>query len=107
MRVESSYYIEMSLKPSFWRMLRHLPKLARLILRLLRDPRVPLLGKIVLFLGIAYTIWPIDLIPDLLTPIIGSFDDIAVLLLCARYFFHRTPPAVMQEHLSELQAGHH
>lgn len=86
-------------------MLRHLPKLVRLILRLLRDPRVPLPGKIVFFLGIAYTVWPMDLIPDLLMPVIGSFDDVAVLLLCLRYFLHRTPPAVLQEHLTELQAG--
>jgi uncharacterized membrane protein YkvA (DUF1232 family) len=95
----------MNAEPSFWRMLRHLPILVRLIFRLLRDPRVPMLGKIVLFLGVAYTIWPIDVIPDLLIPVLGSFDDVAVLLLCARYFFHRTPPAVMQEHLYELQAG--
>ena len=86
-------------------MLRHLPKLVRLILRLLRDPRVPIIGKIVLFLGVAYTLWPIDLIPDLLVPVIGSLDDVAVLLLSARYFFYQTPPAVLQEHLAELQAG--
>ena len=95
----------MNSKPSFWRMLRHLPKLVRLIFRLLRDPRVPLLGKIVFFLGIAYTLWPMDVIPELLMPVIGSFDDVAVLLLCLRYFLHRTPPAVLQEHLAELQDG--
>lgn len=105
MRLDSSYYIEMSLKPSFWRMLRHLPKLVRLIFRLLRDPRVPILGKIVFFTGIAYTVWPVDLIPELLTPVVGSLDDVAVLLLCAKYLFYRTPPVVLQEHLRALQAG--
>jgi len=59
----------------------------------------------VFFAGIAYTIWPVDLIPDLLMPVIGSFDDLAVLLLCVRYLFYRTPPAVLQEHLQALQAG--
>lgn len=95
----------MNLNPSFWQMLRHLPKLVRLILRLIRDRRVPVLGKIIFFFGIAYTIWPVDLIPDLLMPVIGSVDDVIVLLLCARYLFYRTPPAVLQEHLSALQAG--
>ena len=95
----------MNSEPSFWRMLRYLPRLVRLILRLLKDSRVPLMGKIVFFLGIAYTLWPLDVIPDLLMPIIGSFDDVAVLLLCLKYLFHRTPTAVLYEHMSELQAG--
>ena len=86
-------------------MLRHLPRLVRLILRLIRDRRVPVLGKVVFFLGIAYTIWPVDVIPDLLLPVVGSLDDVAVLFLCVKYLFYRTPPAVLQEHLSGLQAG--
>lgn len=95
----------MNSKPSFWRMLWYLPRLVRLILRLLRDPRVPIMGKIVFCLGIAYTIWPLDVIPDLLMPIVGSFDDVAVLLLCVKYLFYRTPAVVLHEHMSELEAG--
>jgi uncharacterized membrane protein YkvA (DUF1232 family) len=94
----------MKINPSFWQMLGHLPKLIRLIFRLIRDRRVPILGKIVFFFGIAYTVWPFDLIPDLLVPVVGSFDDVALLLICSRYLFYRTPPDVLQEHLSALQA---
>lgn len=100
---KSLYYMKMNLKPSFWQLLMHLPKLARLIFRLFKDPRVPLFGKIVFGLGIAYAVWPLDLIPDLLIPVIGSFDDVAVLLLSLKYLLYRTPPAVLEEHLSQLQ----
>ncbi len=94
----------MKLDPSFWKLLQHLPRLARLTWRLMKDPRVPLAGKAVFCLGIAYVLWPVDLVPDLLTPIIGSFDDVALLLVSLRYLLHRTPPEVLQEHLAVLQA---
>jgi uncharacterized membrane protein YkvA (DUF1232 family) len=35
------------------------------------------LPYIVIFLGIAYGIWPIDIIPDV--PIVGWIDDVGVL----------------------------
>ncbi|MEJ2247909.1 MAG: DUF1232 domain-containing protein, partial [Acidobacteriota bacterium] len=92
----------MKLNPLFWRLLLHLPKLARLVLRLLKDKRVPLSGKIVFCLSIAYWIWPLDLIPALLQPVIGTFDDVALLLVGLRYLFYKTPAAVLQEHLSAL-----
>ena len=101
----SWYYIQMNFKSPLWGLLLHLPKLIRLVARLMRDPRVPLLGKAVFFLGIAYVVWPLDLIPDFMVPVIGSFDDAAVLLVCLRYLFHETPPAVLQEHLAALKTG--
>ena len=82
-----------------------MPRLVRLILRLIRDSRVPVFAKIVFFFGVAYTLWPADLIPDLLLPVIGYADDVAVLLLCARYLFYQTPPEVLEEHLYSLQTG--
>ena len=82
-----------------------MPRLVRLILRLIRDSRVPVFAKIVFFFGVAYTLWPADLIPDLLLPVIGYADDVAVLLLCARYLFYQTPPEVLEEHLYALQTG--
>jgi uncharacterized membrane protein YkvA (DUF1232 family) len=92
----------MSVQPSFWHILWHLPKLIRLVLRLLKDKRVPLSGKIVFYLSIAYWIWPLDLIPALLQPVIGTFDDVVLLLIGLRYLFYKTPSAVLQEHLSAL-----
>ncbi|MFQ5683775.1 MAG: YkvA family protein [Candidatus Binatia bacterium] len=45
-----------------------------------RDPRVPLLPKLVVALVVAYALSPIDLIPDFI-PIIGFLDDFVLLPL--------------------------
>jgi uncharacterized membrane protein YkvA (DUF1232 family) len=95
----------MNMNPSFWSLLRHLPKFIRLVFRLLTDRRVPLLAKIAVCSSVAYLIWPLDIIPDFLVPVVGSFDDVALLLVCLRYLFYRTPPEVLQEHLKEIQSG--
>jgi uncharacterized membrane protein YkvA (DUF1232 family) len=88
-------------RPSFWKLIWHLPKLIRLVGRLLRDSRVPRLGKIVFFLSCAYVIWPIDLIADFFFPI-GEIDDIAVVLAGLKFLFRQTPPSILDEHLAEI-----
>jgi uncharacterized membrane protein YkvA (DUF1232 family) len=45
-----------------------------------RDPRVPILTKIIIGLVVAYALSPIDLIPDFI-PIIGYLDDLILLPL--------------------------
>lgn len=45
-----------------------------------RDPRVPILAKIVIGLVVAYALSPIDLIPDFI-PVIGFLDDLVLLPL--------------------------
>jgi uncharacterized membrane protein YkvA (DUF1232 family) len=89
-------------QPSFWKLLWNLPKLLRLIGRLFRDARVPVFGKIVFILSIAYLISPIDLIPDFLIPFIGEMDDLAVLLAAMRFLLRQAPPNVLEEHLAQI-----
>ncbi|MFX0203845.1 MAG: YkvA family protein [Candidatus Hodarchaeota archaeon] len=43
-----------------------------------RDPRVPLLAKIIIAVVVAYALSPIDLIPDFI-PVIGCIDDLLLL----------------------------
>lgn len=43
-----------------------------------RDPRVPILAKIIIGLVVAYALSPIDLIPDFI-PVIGYIDDLILL----------------------------
>jgi uncharacterized membrane protein YkvA (DUF1232 family) len=43
-----------------------------------KDPRVPVLTKIIIGLVVAYTLSPIDLIPDFI-PVIGYLDDLLLL----------------------------
>jgi uncharacterized membrane protein YkvA (DUF1232 family) len=43
-----------------------------------KDPRVPILSKIIIGLVVAYALSPIDLIPDFI-PVIGYLDDLLLL----------------------------
>src|SRR5262245_34004035 len=89
--------------PSFWRLLLHLPKTARMVIRLLKDPRVPLSGKLVFGLALAYLLSPLDLIPDFVFPIIGHLDDLGVLLAGVKYLIRQTPPPIIEEHLAQIE----
>ncbi len=62
----------------------------------LRDPRVPLLAKLVQLAGVVYLFLPLDLIPDVI-PIIGMLDDAAILPLVTYAFFRMMPQNVLGE----------
>jgi len=89
-------------KPSFWKLVWHLPKLLRLVLRLMQDRRVPLLGKLAVVAACVYVVSPIDLLPDFVLPVLGYTDDLAILLAALRFLFNLTPANVLQEHLGEF-----
>lgn len=61
-----------------------------------RDPRVPLPAKIIIGLVVAYTLSPIDLIPDFI-PIIGYLDDLLLLPLGIWLAIRLVPPEVWRE----------
>ena len=56
-----------------------LPDLTALVIRLLKDKRVPLKTKVSVSAAVAYIFFPTDLIPDKI-PFIGKIDELAVLL---------------------------
>jgi uncharacterized membrane protein YkvA (DUF1232 family) len=89
-------------RPSFWKLIWHLPKLIRLVRRLLRDSRVPTFGKIVFALSIVYLFLPIDFIPDFILPIIGYMDDLAIVLAGLSFLLRQTPTNVLEEHLAQI-----
>ncbi len=82
-----------------------LPKLLKLIGRLMKDPRVKFWPKAALIGSLVYLISPVDLIPDFMIPLVGELDDLAILYLAVRYFFASVPPAVLQEHTEAIQRG--
>jgi uncharacterized membrane protein YkvA (DUF1232 family) len=80
------------------RLLSHPLKYARLILRLLMDRRVPLRLKALLVGAVAYVLSPIDVAPEILIPLLGVADDIAILLLAVHTLLTRAPRQVVEEH---------
>lgn len=61
-----------------------------------RDPRTPLLAKLLVAAVVAYALSPIDLIPDFI-PIIGYLDDLLLLPLGIWLAIRLVPPELWQE----------
>lgn len=74
-----------------------LPNLAKLLVRLARDPRVPIRAKVFAAAAAAYAISPIDLVPDFI-PLIGRSDDLVVVALALDYLVEEAGVAVVREH---------
>lgn len=69
--------------------------------RLLLDPRVPAITKVVPFITVAYLVSPVDLFPDLALGL-GQLDDLAVLFIGLRMFVDLCPLDLVEEHTAVL-----
>ena len=77
----------------------------RLAWRLMRDPRVATSLKLLIpGLMIAYVLFPVDLLPDVI-PILGQLDDLAVVAIAVTVFIEVCPPALVKEHREDLARG--
>lgn len=86
-------------------LLAELARTGRLVWRLLRDPRVATVTKVVVpALTAAYVLLPVDFLPDVV-PALGQLDDLAILLLGTRLFIELCPPEVVRQHQEEIAAG--
>lgn len=77
----------------------------RLGWRLLRDPRVPVAPKLLVPLAALYIVSPIDVVPEILIPILGLVDDVGVIgaaLAVISMLTRWAPPAVVAEHAATL-----
>jgi uncharacterized membrane protein YkvA (DUF1232 family) len=98
------------LRTGRWRYLRtakvmlQLPTYARLVWGLARDARTPVGLKLLLGAALTYVVTPVDLIPDVV-PILGTADDLTVLLLVLDLFINNAPAAVRDEHLARARKG--
>jgi uncharacterized membrane protein YkvA (DUF1232 family) len=73
-----------------------LPAYGRLIVRLYRDERVPLVLKMAGIAAAVLIVSPLDPFADI--PFLNVLDDAALLMLAARMFFMLSPAAVLAEH---------
>jgi uncharacterized membrane protein YkvA (DUF1232 family) len=77
-------------------LLEALPSFAKLIYRLIRDPRVPFRRKVVLGLVTAYLFVPVDLVPDFV-PGLGQVDDLLLVIWALERFVIDTPDEVLYD----------
>jgi len=82
---------------AFWTLLREV----RLAFRLLREPRVPALMKLLPGLALLYVLVPVDFIPDLIA-VFGQIDDLSLLLAAASLFRRLVPSHLVAYHQSAM-----
>ena len=85
-------------------LLRSLVSHLRLVLRLIREPRVPLLTKALLFAAGLYLISPLDFMPDVL-PLLGQVDDLVIVLVALQLFVHVCPAPAVTFHRDAIAQG--
>lgn len=73
-----------------------MPNLAKLVARLLKDPRVPRRAKITLGIAAAYVASPIDLIPEVV-PVVGWADDVLIIMFALDSLIDRAGDDVVEE----------
>ena len=61
-----------------------------------RDPRTPLLAKAIVFFVVAYTLSPIDVIPDFI-PVLGLLDEVILVPLGISLALKLIPQQVMAD----------
>ncbi|MCR9095536.1 MAG: YkvA family protein [bacterium] len=84
----------------FGDVLLFLPDLTILLLRLLRDERVPLLDKGLAVAGLAYVFSPIDVLPALVMGPVGLLDDLFIVAACLSRLVNHVHPDVVRSHWS-------
>jgi uncharacterized membrane protein YkvA (DUF1232 family) len=78
--------------------LKAAPNLVKLCFRLLSDPRVPRRTKVLLGVSGLYVLSPIDLIPELLLPVVGRVDDLLVVAFALHRLLDAVDPSVLDEY---------
>lgn len=89
---------------SLVRLVKRFPLYTTVILRLFRDPRVPMLLKGAILGVLAYIVSPLDVVPDFL-PVIGRLDDLGMALLLLEWFMTLSPRPVVREHLAAMRTA--
>lgn len=75
-----------------------LPDLTVLMMRLLRDDRVPVGSKGIALLGIGYVLSPLDILPEILLGPLGFVDDLLIVGTVLSRMVNRVHPDVVRSH---------
>jgi uncharacterized membrane protein YkvA (DUF1232 family) len=77
-----------------------LPDLTMLLVRMLRDRRVPLGSKLIALCGVGYVLSPLDLLPSLLVGPVGLVDDLLIVSATLSRLVNHVHPDVVRSHWS-------
>ena len=97
--VESTLTTPVEKDPGLFRDLWHQ---VRLVMRLMADADVPIYLKVLPIATVAYLLWPVDLIADIL-PGLGQMDDLMVLLVGSKVFIDLAPQLAVDRHLKNIR----
>jgi len=78
---------------------------AKLIWALMKDRRVNFLLKLLPVASLVYLVSPIDLLPDMVLPVIGALDDAAVIWIGTTLFLTLCPESIVEEHKQALKTA--
>jgi uncharacterized membrane protein YkvA (DUF1232 family) len=70
------------------------------IMQLLRDPRVRGLPRAAVWVALIYLVSPVDIVPEILTPVFGFLDDAVFLWLAFRWLLRNDPESKEPERLA-------
>jgi len=87
---------------AFMPLASRVPTYSRLIWALVMDSRVPASRKAILVGAAGYVLLGRDLIPDDI-PVLGSIDDLAVVVLAVEMFLDGIPEDILGEKIEELE----
>ncbi|MGQ0560260.1 MAG: YkvA family protein [Gemmatimonadota bacterium] len=79
------------------KLLRELPNLFRLLIRLIKDARVSRFDRILFGIVMLYVVTPADLLPDFLG-FLGLADDLYLVGLALNRLFSHAGPQILLEH---------
>ena len=86
------------------RLVMYLPQFVRVFYRLMKDERVPMLAKLVPWMGVLLMVTPPALELDMV-PIVGELDWLVIAYLTLKVFIWLCPPDVVREHVSQIGRG--
>jgi len=84
-------------KRSVLRAIRQIPSYLRLLLGLVGDSRVSKFDRVLVLAAVAYMVWPIDFIPDLI-PFLGEVDDLFLLMTALQRLVANAGRTVLLDH---------
>lgn len=85
---------------TMWQLLLLLPRMVRLLYKLLMDSRVPLGLRLKCGLVLAYVISPLDLLAEGILGPLGMIDDVAIVVVMLDVLFNKVDPSIIEEHWS-------